>query len=250
MINISGEHATSVKALAEMPVPDKLPDRLKKCNSRFWVPVNHGELAKTVLAVAKEREYKVTDSRWSLCRKDQGLIGVVDLSNGAPAIDRPEGIVMSLGIRHSNDGYWALAVIVGATVSICSNGLIAGEYIIKRKHTTKISVADTVKEGFDLWRSKISEVGDLIGRLEGRQLRDDVARKVLVEAGRRKVLPWKELGKVDRAWLRPAHKAFEPRNAWSLMNAYTSVIGEQSPRLQLKRVSQMRSLIDELVLRN
>lgn len=250
MIRITDQHATTVRKLSRLPVPEKLPDRLKKCNSRFWVPVKHGELAKAVRTVADERGYEIGREGWSLCRNDQGLIGVLDLTNGAPKIDRPEGITMSLGVRHSNDGYWALAVIVGAFVAICSNGLISGEYIVKRKHTTNIDIGDTVKAGFDLWESKVHEVGNLIERLEERQIRDDVARKVLVEAGRRKVLPWKELGKVDREWMHPTHDVFKPRTAWSLTNAYTAVIRDQSPRLQLKRIPQVRDLIDELVFRN
>jgi len=45
-------------------------------------------------------------------------------------------------------------------------------------------------------------------------------------------------------WRNPAHEAFQPRNAWSLFNAFTEVHKEINPHTALRRGEALHGLFD------
>jgi len=237
----------SRERLLEIPVPERLPERLKGCNSRFWLPVQHGQLAAAVSDCARSRSYPVRDERWYLCRRKQGLIGVMYMGKPPEGASAPSGVELCFGIRHSNDGYWAMTVVVGANVIVCGNGLITGEYVVSRKHTTHADIPDLVTRGFDLWREKLPGVNRLVERFRSIPVEDSDERRIVVEAGRRGIFPWKDIGKIDEFWRRPEQNEFEPRTAWSLLNAFTATVRDSSASLQMKRLVASRELLEEML---
>lgn len=97
-----------------------------------------------------------------------------------------------------------------------------------------------VEEGFALLLERASEVGVHSRRLKAKRIGNATADRLSVEAGRREVLPWSQLGKVEEQWRRPDHSAFRGRNAWSLYNAFTEVAKGRSASGQL---SSLRKLV-------
>jgi hypothetical protein len=66
---------------------------------------------------------------------------------------------------------------------------------------------------------------------------------VLVEAGRRRIVPWSAVGKVDAEWREPRHEEFGERTGWSLYNAFTEIAKGFSMRKEMLACDQARQLI-------
>ena len=52
---------------------------------------------------------------------------------------------------------------------------------------------------------------------------------------------------VLRGWRHPEHEAFQPRNAWSLFNAFTTVYREINPHAALRHGEALHGLFDAVV---
>ncbi|MBL9091619.1 MAG: hypothetical protein JNL96_10365 [Planctomycetaceae bacterium] len=66
-----------------------------------------------------------------------------------------------------------------------------------------------------------------IERMQVRQLSDDTANSLLLQAYERKIIGLRLLPLVVREWRQPSHDEHRPRNAYSLFNAFTQVLGRE-----------------------
>ena len=82
----------------------------------------------------------------------------------------------------------------------------------------------------------------LIAAMKVRELPPAHAHDLMVGAIRANVLQASRLPKVIEAWEEPRHEEFTPRTAWSLLNAFTEVQKEASPRLQMEGSLRLSSL--------
>jgi len=71
------------------------------------------------------------------------------------------------------------------------------------------------------------------------------AHHVMVEAVRQRIISASRLPAVLREWDEPRHPEFEPRTAWSLLNAFTEVLKAASPRQQMDGGLKLSSLFRE-----
>jgi hypothetical protein len=217
-----------------------------------WRGIQHGELADTIIERAEAMGLRVKSERWATLMDGAGLIGTLDIApTPSLKISLPPGVGLSLGIRHSNNGRYALTFLAGARVFVCSNGMISEIFTPadRRKHTTGVVLSDTIDEGLKHFAEGARTVlGREIGALQGMHLdsKDDLkAHHLLVLAGQRGLCPWSQLGKVEKLWRTPPHPEFKARNAWSFYNAFTEVAKEFSPACQIETIHGVRGLLQE-----
>lgn len=61
----------------------------------------------------------------------------------------PPGCTPSAGIRNSHDKTFALSILSGARVLVCANGVLSGEFVVSRKHTSRIDLVQSVDHALD-----------------------------------------------------------------------------------------------------
>lgn len=216
-----------------------------------WKGVRHAELSDMMVDRTEAAGFKVTSERWATAMDDAALYGTLDLlPSPEMKIEVPKGIGLSLGVRHSNNGRYALTFFAGARVFVCSNGMISETYTPgdRKRHTVNLDLAGTIDAGLvqfaDGARAGLAkEVKALQGMDYSSELK---AHHLFCKAGASGAVPWSQLGKVETAWRNPPHPEFKPRNGWSIYNAFTEVAKAFSPVNQASAISGVRSIIQEV----
>lgn len=215
-----------------------------------WKGLRHSDLADALVERTENAGFKIKSERWATAMDNAALYGTLDL---APApemkIEIPRGVGLSLGVRHSNNGRYALTFFAGARVFVCSNGMISETFTPgeKKRHTMNLDLAATIDAGLvqftDGARANLAKE---IKALEGMDYSSELkVHHVLCTAGAKGVVPWSQIGKVEAAWRTPPHPEFKPRNGWSFYNAFTEVAKEFSPVNQAKAISGIRGIFQD-----
>jgi hypothetical protein len=226
---------TSFAALKSI-VPTK-PDFM----GNRWKPLPHADLVDTIHEKVYERGLEILDEKWWVAGKDlQRLQG--DLSLRFSDFTPPDGMGFNLGVQHSNGGEHALKFAVGATVFICKNGMVSGDFAVKRKHTLNLDIQEVVGSGLDTYTHMVKELPEQKTRLENRGLVEADVNQILMDAGREGIMPWSRIGEVDAQYRKPRFSEFSENNAWSLYNAFTWVVQKCPPHNQVASMNAFRTL--------
>lgn len=219
-----------------------------------WAGIQHGALADTVVRGVEEFGMKVTAEKWALSKNSMGLFGGVDVTIPQPVRAKykvPElklgtDATYALGLRHTNDGRYSLTFATGARVCICENGIMTGEFVVRRKHTTGVDLDRVVHVGIERFLQKLGElsVNEFAGNLKKRELDAVKADHILMEAGRDNLLPWSHIGKVAEEYGDPTFAEFKPRTAWSLYNAFTYVAQQSGADRQMRMLAGLIPLME------
>ena len=239
MINLAATKQDELRRadLRKIPVPVR-----PECSDR-WKPVQHGDLADSIVTTLRKRGAEVLKERWTLTPNQQGLVGTVNLrlpeDLGIPSLD---GMEYSLGAIHSNDGRHALKFVAGTQIFICTNGMVVGDFVVSRKHTTGVSLDNVVDSGLDRYFETLRNTNNVIDGMKGLELNQERADNLLMEAGRNRLLSWSHIGKVADEYAKPTFEAFNERTGWGLYNAFTYVAQKSSAEKQLSAITGFRNL--------
>ena len=140
MITVHGEN-TTVEQLHEIPLI-----RFERAGGR-WQGIQHGELVSAILDEARCRKWMVNSSKFSVSAKGADIVGAFDLS--VPDMPAPDGQTLSMGVINSNSHKSALTLLVGTTVTVCTNGMATGEIVLRNKHINGFDLYDGFELGFD-----------------------------------------------------------------------------------------------------
>jgi Domain of unknown function (DUF932) len=258
-----GTHPVDRETLCRIPVTARGE------RSDRWSGIQHGVLATTVVDRLQAADLEVTKEEWSVGRGAAHLFGYLDLDTSGSqtdleqlrgldetgTLDRwqtgyggydPHVVGLRMGVVHSNDSAFALRLIVMPKVLVCENGLVVegGSIACVKKHTRGLDLVPALDEGIRTFLSRSQSIDGTIQRLKEIEFGyPERADHLLVEAGRRQIMPWSALGKVEKAWREPPHQDFTERTGWSLYNAFTEVAKGFSMRKEMLACDQARQLI-------
>jgi len=230
------ENCWTVSELKEIPVikEEKRSDR--------WQGIQHGELVETIHEALDRKEIQVQDESWFAYAKDfQSLSGSMQLN--IPNVTPVEGTQFSLGVQHSNNGYHALKFAVGAKIFICENGMVTGDYAVKRKHTTGLDLMECVGIGIDTYLNKIQEVTIVAEQLKAKEMATPNVDEALMAAGREGLLSWSRIGQVDKEYNKPTFADHDEQTAWGLYNAFTYTMQKMPPQYHIKGMNRFREIL-------
>jgi hypothetical protein len=229
--------------LLSIPVPDRSGEV-----SERWQGIQHGDLAERLTVGAGKAGLNVARDSWAVSEDGAKLFGCLDLiPDQSLGIDLPSGVGLSLGIRHSNDSQFALRIIVGGRVRICSNGIFSSEFApaVNRRHTIGVNLDQIVASGLSRFveqaRHGLAEQVDALRRVDlSHSSRVDA---ILLRSARNTTVAWSALGKIDDLWQNPPHEEFRTRDGWSMLNAYTEYCKGLGPLGQARVMERARDLI-------
>lgn len=210
--------------------------------SERWKGVQHGELVETIHAELDSRDITVAKENWYVSGKHDGrLHGSMNLT--IPGITSFEGSQFSLGVGHSNLADQSIKFAVGAHIFICSNGMVTGDYAIKRRHTKGVNVPEMISDGITTYLEKIVDVADVQKQMAERELPVSEVDRMLMEAGRAQLLSWGHIGQVDREYQNPTFADHSEKTAWGLYNAFTYIAQKQAAPRQIRAMNNFREIV-------
>jgi hypothetical protein len=186
-----------------------------------WFPVSHIDVYEAVNHTLTSAGYEIRRQVFSLAKDDHRFFGVLDLTSTIT-----EGISLSVGIRNSTDKSFPIGMAVGSRVFVCDNLSFHGEIVIAKKHTRfgETRYREGIAAAVGRLDSYRQTQADWIGGLQQRPLAPEQADSLILRAYETELISTRLLPDVIKEWRQPEHEAFQPRNAWSLWNAFTSAL--------------------------
>ena len=114
-----------------------------------YAPISHSEIHKAILAEANDNGFEVSgiDIRSKTGKNCIVMYGLIDKLSSC---NDPE-IGIRVGFKNSYDRTMSFGFALGSVVFICGNGMVSGEYTIKKQHRMKdvnIYAKDLIHEYF------------------------------------------------------------------------------------------------------
>ena len=191
-----------------------------------WVPINHLEFVDMIRAVLSERGYSIDSEELmhGASRKAPEGINVHDLygyftiSGKLPHL---EGFRRVLAFRHSNVQNFAAKILSGAQVTLCTNGLANGEYILDRKHTSGLNLRALIGEAVTAWEGQQTQLDGMIADLQAITLTPEQACFILMNAAYVDIFSSDKLVPIYGEYLDPVHEEWRNPTGWCLLQAVT-----------------------------
>ncbi len=191
-----------------------------------WRPVPHIDVIEAVTKVVRAHDWEIEGEKFGLAREGQKMFGVMEISrSSSPEWHR------CIGIRNSHDKSFAVGLSAGIVVCVCTNMAFGGTTVIKRRHTSRIDLAELIdravaslEEDFLTTETVCEDLKDVY--LEN----DDEARSSIVRAAELGVINFCDILPVYREFKKPSHKEFSEPTRWSLLNAFTETFKKYSPQ--------------------
>lgn len=196
-----------------------------------WKPIPHYKLMDVVEETLQRNHFKIAKEEYAIQSEGSKLFGVLTL-------DSEFGdYALALGIRTSNDKSFPVQMIAGARVFVCDNLAFSGSVVtLKRRHTSGLDIQMEVAGGIAGALAQFEKTQTSITLMKGVDLtgKDNFAKGKILDAAVKGVMPLRLIPSVYQNYFEPKHTEFEPRNAWSLHNAFTESFKELKPNIAMQ----------------
>ena len=196
------------------------------CSTSTWHPVPHIDVIEAVTEVVRAHNWKIEGEKFGLAREGQKMFGVMEISSSSsPEWHR------CIGIRNSHDKSFAVGLSAGIVVCVCTNMAFGGTTVIKRRHTSRIVLAELIDRATASLEDDFLTVETVSEGLKDAYLRDDdEARSCIVRAAELGVINSCDILPVFHEFKSPSHVVFKEPTRWSLMNALSEIVKKYSPQ--------------------
>lgn len=232
-----GAETVSREALFAVPTPR---------GTATWFPLSHRTILGEVENQLKATGFSIEEETHALTHDGARYFGVLSVTMKERTKSDFGWVV---GLRNSHDQSYPAGLVAGTRVFVCDNLAFSGEVRISRKHT-KYAYRDLRH----LTARAVGKLGDRLRNLDQRieaykaePVADWLAHDIAVRAVDCAAITATQIPEVLREWRTPSHQAFEPRNAWSLFNAFTEIHKTINPHTALSRGEALHGLFDSLV---
>jgi hypothetical protein len=232
----SGGHGVTREQLALVPTPPA---------TATYFPVSHLQCVTSVEQVLTDSGFAIRQARYALARNDQRLFATLDLESPIA-----EGVTVAVGVRNSTDKSFPLGFVAGSRVFVCSNLAFRSELLVRKKHTRNGAlrfageIASAVKTLATFQKHEASRVI----ALQRLTLTNETAESLMLRSFEGGMISHRVLPKVIGEWRKPSFADFEPRTAWSLLNAFTTALAPKSksaPQEYARITMRLGGLIDD-----
>lgn len=190
-----------------------------------WYPVSHIEVLTRVTDTLGEAGFKVRSQKLGLTPNNQRFFGTLDLETSLGS-----GVSLAVGVRNSTDRSMCLGFCAGSKVFVCDNTAFRAELLVRKKHTMygEHRFGQAIAEAVSKLGAFKDQEAERIRAMMNREVSPDVADAVILRAFERGIVGAHQLPKVIKEWRNPSFEEFQPRTVWSLMNAFTTVLGPRA----------------------
>lgn len=216
--------------LMQLPAPEA---------TATFKPVPHYELIDMLDCVLNRSGMHIEKESFAIRRDGSVLFGVMQLAYG----ETPDGIA-ALGLRTANNKTMSLQICAGLNVFVCDNMCFRGDLIaLRRKHTAGLNLREELSLAVLRFQEHFGQLTGEIDLLKSHLLPDVEAKALIHDAFASGVMPVRLLPDVSRQYFSPPHADFEPRNAWSLHNAFTAAAKEMPLTTRLPAIQAVGKML-------
>lgn len=200
-------------------------------------PVAHIELVVSLENVLANRGIMIRTKdnsdqkleQFSISQDGMRLFGTMDLVKHGIA-----GTCASLGFRTANNKTMSLRMVAGLRVFVCDNLTLSGDSIVlSRKHTSGLNLIEELGLAMTKYERQYDKLRTEVAGLQGYKMLDTFAKVLMHDVFAAQVMPVRFFPTVSDVYFNrfmtseePKYAAFQPRTAWSLLNAFTEVAKE------------------------
>jgi len=210
-------------------------------------PLPHRDLLNMIKdCLAKVGEFDVVHQEIGLAKKGAQMFGVMGLRHAG---SQPDWETL-WAFRNANDYRFSASAGTGSHVFICDNLCMSTESQIAHKHT--LNIHEGIRERLEEQVHQIADHGRQLearyNHLKGWFVPDAEADHIIMEAVRAGACPNQYIPAIDQEWRKPRHSDFKDRTAWSLLNAFTQVNGDQKLNFehQIPRTIKLHEVFDSV----
>ncbi len=212
-----------------------------------WFPISHGKCVQTVEETLAASGFQVLSTRYGIARNNARLFATMDLASTLAT-----GVTLAIGIRNSFDKSFPLGFIAGERVFVCSNLAFNSELSVTRKHTRNghARFSDAISEAVGNLELFKEHAAERIRRLRGYDISDQEAESLMLRSFEQRIISHRLLGKVIGEWRKPSFDDFDQRDAWSLLNAFTTALGgraKSNPQEHAHITMRLNGLLDGFI---
>lgn len=215
LVNHCGAWQVNAAELAEIQPPQP---------TKTWYPLAHRAVLDSVCSALEGAGFAICRSRLSVSHGGSRFFGTLDLATSIV-----EGVSLAVGIRNSNDQSFPIGFCCGQRVFVCDNLAFTSEIVVSKKHTRfgqERYLEGLARAVSSLEQYRQSSAG-WIAMMQARQLSDDAANSLLLQAYERRIIGLRLLPLVIEEWRRPQREEYQPRTAYSLFNCFTDILGRE-----------------------
>jgi hypothetical protein len=189
-----------------------------------WYPLKHSVVVDTVATALMQGGFHTQDVKYAVSRNGARLFATMDLASTLRT-----GVNLCVGIRNSTDKSLPLGFCAGNRVMVCDNLCFRSELLVQRKHTRfgQERFAEAICQSVQSLQQFRAAEAARIQRFQQIELSDTTAESLMLRGYEQQIVSHRLLPRVIREWRQPSYEAFRPRTLWSLLNAFTTALGER-----------------------
>jgi hypothetical protein len=212
-----------------------------------WFPVKHAAVIDTVEQTLTASGFAIRRARFGLAGNDHRMFATLDLVSELAA-----GVSLSVGVRNSTDKTFPIGFCAGSRTFVCDNLAFRSDLTISKKHTKhgRLRYEAEIARAVTTLAAFREHEGRRIAALQAHELTDQAAEALMLRAFEAGYASHRVLPLVIREWRKPSFEAFAPRTGWSLLNAFTTVLGpraKSNPQEHARITMRLGGLIDAAV---
>ncbi|MCL0046221.1 DUF932 domain-containing protein [Nitrospinaceae bacterium] len=201
-------------------------------------PVEHHELANTIVNQTKDMGLSIKKEQWGVSPDHTSLFGEIVLDK---VLDNPT-MEFTIGIRQNNNMRFPITLVSGTNVFVCSNLMISGEIVLKKRHTIGLHLQDEVRSGLTRCIGNSKDITDTMEMMQNNEINNSRANDLMMESAHQGLFSYSHLKEVQKEWITPSYDDFKPRTEWSLYNSFTEVAKKYNPIRQQTAVGGLVEL--------
>jgi len=242
-------HSGAVKVLRGDLIHVPTPPR-----TLTFMPVPHSTLIDHIENNLTSRGFGIMNSEFAIQEgklDGKALVGAKLFATLTLKHQTHDDFAFALGLRAANDKSMAIELVAGCKVFVCDNMALCGEAdLLWRKHTSgldRYTLRNAVALGVQKAIARFGSFDANIAMLKERFITDTEAKANIFDAVVKGVIPQAFLPKVGQMYFEPPHAEFQPRNMWSLHNAYTEVFRTEyatKPHLALESAQNLGTMFN------
>jgi hypothetical protein len=219
--------------LKKIPVPE---------GTKTHQPLSHYAITEVLEEALSFRFLKIVRDEYAVSHDGMKMFGIMDLNMEF------SGCRFSIGLRNSNDKSMRLALTAGYRVFVCDNMAFSGDFTpLFHKHTRNLELMDSICIAVDRIQRGFAPLRKQIEGMSVHLMTDNDAKLLIYEAFMEKRIrgvPRALMPVVHEHYFSPKFKAFEPRNLWSLSNAFTSAFKTLAPVRQFEVTARLGAFLN------
>lgn len=213
--------------LLTLPVPDST-------DTHKVVP--HSTIVQGLIESLNFRNLQVVADRYALTKDGMRMFGFLEINDGTSDVG------FAIGLRNSHDKTFSLGLTVGYRVFVCDNLAFHGEFTpVTRKHTKNFDPVEVIDMAVGKMQRHFEPMKRQIDVWQHHSLSDYQAKSIIFDAFITDGIdaPKHIAREVAKLYFEPPHAEFQPRNLWSVSNAFTEAFKLLEPVPQMRATASL-----------